>query len=161
MSLIETMILIAVVTVGILGVFELIDQQRRQKDSLTDKLASLDVQRTLTSVLDSSNVCTAMLTDPAQPAFNPTAIASINPQFNNIPSRAVAGATAAVVADNATPASPLSARLTVSSIQLKDLDCAISPCAPDSTQFTGTLEIQFSGSRGHSIAWPHQPKSLN
>lgn len=148
MTLIETMLLVGLVTLTLTSVLGMINSQQRQTARLGDKLASMDVRRALTSVIDDGTVCTLILNNAAVAPFDPANISNvIIPAFNSIPSTASAGAAPAVVADGLTQASPMSPRLFINSIRITGLKCVTAPCTSDSSQFDGVLEVSFDNTR--------------
>jgi Tfp pilus assembly protein PilV len=142
-SLIQVLIALGIMGIVSVGFATMMVNQQRQATQLTEKLASLDVVRVVTSSLSDGSVCTFMLTNGGPIVINPMAIAPI-PAFASLPSRGAVGSTPVAVADGVTPASPMSTRLAVNSIQFKDLACATLPCTPTSNEFTANLQLDFN-----------------
>lgn len=149
-ALVQTLVTIAV-TSAILMVFLMMsDNQRRSSRQLQEKLAVMDLQRVLTNSLADGSVCTYLVSAAGLPTFNPT-------KFNvpgeglvdlpSIPSRAVADALPAVVADGQTPVSPISASVVSSSIRIDDLTCSPAPCSPSTSRYTANITINFDQRR--------------
>lgn len=148
LSLVEVLVLIAVLSVTLAAFSSLQSSQRRLIVQLADKIASIDLARSLTVTLKGGGACTAMLTGSVPYTFDPMNLSAVNiPSFGQIPSSGLAGAVPAVIADGSTMATPGSPRLAASSIRIQNLSCASLPCSATSNQFTGDLVIGFDGTR--------------
>lgn len=148
MSLIEILVVLAIMTVTLSVLASVFQHQQRLSAQMADRLATLDVSRTLTGALADGNVCTFMVANMPPYTFNPVNLASVRiPPFPFIPSRAVAGATSAVVADGATLASPNSPRLVVNTIRIDNVSCAVATCATTTNQFNANLVVIFDQSK--------------
>lgn len=148
-SLVEILVVTAILTVTLGVMASVFHSQQRVSTQLADKLASLDLARTLTGTLAGGGVCSFMIGNAPQFSFNPTADLStvVIPPYPSIPSRPQPGAVPALVADGVTPAAPNSPRLLATSIQIQNLQCAILPCTPATTQFNANLVVTFDNTR--------------
>lgn len=153
MSLVESMIVVALLTVSLVSFLSLMTNQQQHSAHLTDKLASLDVERTLKGTLSGNSVCTYMVNSATPYALNPMTLSTANiPPFDEIPSRGVAGAAPVLTADGVALATPMSPRLVATSIRIQNVQCATPPCTPATTSFTGDLVVTFDTSRTGPIA---------
>ncbi len=156
MSLVEVMVLVALLATGLTVFMSTLTSQQQQAAQLNDKLASLDLERSLRSTL--ANVCTFMFTSAPPFTVDPTNLAAATlPTFAQIPSRPVAGASPVLVANGTALASPLSPRLVANAIRIENLACATPPCTPTTNQFTANLLVVFDTSRA---AGPIAPLSI-
>lgn len=148
LSLVEVLVGLAVVTTSMLVVLHMMGNQKKASTLLADKMARLDIQRSLTQLLADGSICSLMITGSAPVTFDPVNLGSVTiPPFTAIPSRGVAGATPFVVVDPTKVASKLSPRLFLNSIRLSDLQCSVQPCTPSSNEFSGVLEVAFDNAR--------------
>lgn len=155
MSLVEILIAMSVLTVTLTVFSSMFTSQQRVSAQLADKLASLDLARTLTATLAGGNVCSFMINNAPPYSFDPMNLTAVNiPPFTEIPSRAIAGATPAVQADGTALASPNSPRLVANSIRIANLSCAVQPCTPTSSQFNAQMIVNFDPAR---VAGPVSP----
>lgn len=140
------------VAVGILGIVlgtftTMMANQQRGATQAGQKMASLDLQRVVTTALsDPSGVCNYMVTNASTMTFNPMTVGSASPpsfSFPNIPTKGVAGAPPLVAVSTTSPASLLSTSLFVNAITIKDLQCVPSPCTPATNQFSANLTLGY------------------
>ncbi len=147
-SLIEVMVVTGILSVTLTVVASVFSSQQRLTSQLADKLASLDLARTLSGTLAGGNVCTFMIGNAPPYTFDPSNMAGVNvPPFAQIPSRPQAGAMPALVADGVIAASPNSTRLVATSIRIANVNCAVQPCTPTSNSFNADLLVTFDSTK--------------
>lgn len=144
MTLIEVMLVIGILSIGLVAFMTVMTSQQQLGAQLSDKLASLDVERVLKTTLNGSAVCTYMVANAPPVTFDPANLASANfSPFPEIPSRNVAGAVPLISANGIALASPLSPRLKAKNIMVQNLSCVTPPCTAAGTVFTANLVIDF------------------
>ncbi len=148
MSLVEVMVVTSILTVTFTVLASVFTSQQRVSAQMADKLASLDLARTLTATLAGGGVCTFMLSLAPAYTFDPMNLGAVSvPPFPQIPSRAMPGATPALVANGVAAAAPNSPRLVATAIRIANVTCAVPPCAPTTNQFNANLIVEFDNSR--------------
>jgi len=148
MSLIEILVVTAILTVTLGVLTSVTSSQHKVSTQLADKLASLDLARTLTATFAGGNVCTFMVTNAPPYQFNPMDLTSVDiPPYAAIPSRPVAGALPALEANGTALASPNSPRLMASQIKIMNVNCAVLPCTPATTQFNANMVVTFDNTK--------------
>jgi hypothetical protein len=160
-SLIQVMISAGIMGILAMTFLSMMNAQQRMTTQLSQRLASLDLERSITSALADGTVCSYMLTNSAQTlAINPnglppltTALAS----FSQIPMSA--NPTAPPLVNKTAPASSMSPSLFVSSITLDHVTCNPTLCTPASTQFNGKITVAFD-STNNKLIIPLAPLSF-
>lgn len=147
----QAMITLGVMSTMILSFMKMTENQRQAAAQLQQKLAALDLQRSLSQVLQDGSVCEYALTNPAPPAFNPVLFnAQPGRLLTTLPSlNSYAGPNAkvAVRADGHSPVSQLDDKLAVSSITVGDVTCDPAPCTPSSSFFNANITVNFAADR--------------
>lgn len=149
-TLIQVMIAGAIAGIIIMTMVTAQTAMTRQAAQMSEKMASLDLQRTITMTLASPGACNLMLTDSPPAAFNPTSInAKTVPamKFTKVPLSGTAGSPSVVAVSGTTPASPMSNTVFVKNIEIKDLACVPGPCSATSHAFSGNLTVELDQSR--------------
>jgi Tfp pilus assembly protein PilV len=149
-SLIQVLISIAILGIVFTAFTTLMTTQQNLVSHLSQKLASLDLERIVTNTLLDPGICNFMVTNPALPAFDPLTVGtSSSPVFilNRIPLSADINSQPAAEVSSTVPASPLSRSVYISSITIADLACTPSPCTPLSNQFAANIILAFDASR--------------
>ena len=121
-SLVEVMIVAALMSVFAFGLSDLIVGMQREGRALTENLASKDLAQGLIRALSSGNTCTYITNNPTSLTFNSTAVSTTSPQIitPSLPIYAtVSPAPGAVVAQIGQQASAFSPTLFISNIQLE------------------------------------------
>ena len=145
------------VAVGITGVLvsvmaAMTTSQARENRALTEKLAALDLQRLLTSVISDAAVCTYIVLNGSSQTFSATDMAASNnvlttPINLGTHLRSTAASDGPVIAEVGTGASPISTSLKVASIELADISCQ-APCDPVATaSFNAKVRINFDNTK--------------
>lgn len=149
-SLVQVLVASAIMGVLLLAITSLMDNQRRLLTQVTQKMAAVDMQRVLTHTLSDPDVCTYMINNPVQAAFDPMTVGSSSPpqfSFTQIPSKGVAGSPLVASVSTTVTASPLSESLFVNAIRIADLKCVPEPCTPTSNKFSANIHVGFDNQR--------------
>jgi len=152
-SIIQVLIAIGLMSIVTAGFTMMISYQQRESKALTEKLAALDLQRTLSSTLTSGAVCRYILNNPTVLTFNANAVSPTTPAvltpstplYSSVSPGPVLGPVVATVGDRA---SVLSNSLFISSISLQ-ITGAPSPMpapGPGAT-FSGHWRIDFDSTK--------------
>lgn len=144
-SLVEMLLAIGISAVVMGAMITLQLQQLREANHLSDKLATLDLEKTLVTELSDGSTCQYILNNPTQLTFNSTALSPSSPQYMAptlpIYSKVVAGVPGPVLAQVGSPVSGPSDSLKVASIRLKILSGV-------GNIFKANWEISFSNVSG-------------
>ena len=133
-SMVQVLIAIGIMGIVAAGFSSMIGNQQRSMTQVEQKMATLDMERTITAARqDPTGVCTFMVNNPTLAPIDPLALPSAI-SFTQIPVKAVVGSPSVVQVSSTVPASPLSNSLFVSSIALTDLVCIPTPCTATSSQ---------------------------
>ncbi len=155
MSLTEMLIVTAILTATLGVLASVFSSQQRTSAQLADKVASLDLARTLTATLAGGAVCTFLINQAPAYTFDPMNLTAVNvPPYPRIPSRAEVGAPPVLEVNGAAVASPHSPRLLATSIRIGNVSCAIQPCTPTSDQFNANLIVDFDNTRTATLMAP-------
>lgn len=139
-SLIQVLVSIALISILILAFASMMTNEQRALEQVNQKLASLDLERLLTSAFADGSLCATLFSKSALTAFDPMTVSSVTgavETFVQIPP----GTPSPLVAKGK-PASVMSGNLVVQSISLTDVVCQ-SPCTASSNLFNGNLTVAF------------------
>lgn len=145
-SLIEILIALGIGGIVATAMTTMIANLNRQTSALTQKVASVDIQRVVTGTLADGSVCTFQMTNPPRPAFDPLRVGTSNPPtfpMTSLLSKAVAGAPPVLDAVGTASASPITPNLVANAMRVDDLQCVPQPCTASTNQFTANLTIEF------------------
>ncbi len=149
-SLIQLLISIGLMGILMAAFASMMGAQQRQASQLGDKMARIDLERYISSVLADGSVCSYMLTNPAPSAFDPMNVGSGGgpafPSYTNVPLKSDPASLSALTADGITPASPLSQSLVATSINVTDFQCA-TPCSPATDLYSANLTITYDSTK--------------
>lgn len=140
-SLIQVIVGLAVGAIAMMAFLSMTTNNQKETRAITEKMASMDLQTIVSTVLADGQVCTYILTDVTQATnrstniINSDNLSSAVVNINSLPSNAVLGAP--VVAAVGQLASPLSSSLRISSISLKNW-------SGGGDVFLANLEIAFN-----------------
>jgi hypothetical protein len=154
-SLIQVMVSAAIMGILAMAFVSMLSTQQRQTSQLSQKLASLDVERTITAALADGTVCNYMLAaKPQVTSLNPTSLpapTTVITPFVEIPMTASATAPpAAIIAIPPVAASPMSPSLFIGSIGLTGVVCSGS-CATTTPQFNGKIVVGFDNTHNQLV----------
>jgi len=148
LTLIEVLVLSAILAFVLVSFIATMTSQQRQSSQLSDKIAAIDLERSLHGIFADANVCTFLLSTVPMTPFDPMNLpAATIPDFPSIPSRAAAGAAPLVEANGTTLVSPLSQRLVATAVRIRNLACAFPPCTPTSNEFDAQLAVEFDNTK--------------
>lgn len=143
-SILQILIALGLAGILMLSVATTISAQQTMSARLSDKLASLDLERVVTYTLADGGVCTYMLTVVGSVTINPMNLpATVFPNLTEIPSKGAPGATPVLSTTSLVPVSPLSRRLFTQTLSISDLSCAVNPCTPTTNTFNANIVIMF------------------
>lgn len=132
---------VAGVTVAVLA--SIMQIQNRETQALSDKLASLDLERTMIAALSDGTVCKYVLNNPTVLTFNANNVSAATPQVIGIPGPLYASVNPSpgpALAEVNKPASRYSNNLIISSISL-------SIYAGSGSSYLANWIVQFDGTR--------------
>ena len=139
MGLVQVLVSVAIMSVVLTGVAIMMTTQMQETKAMTEKLAALDLQKSLINTFAKADVCAFNIVGRAAP-FNAAAnpIAPIN--LGNV-LYAGTNANTPIVAQVNTLASPVSPAVLVQEIRLNNIVCETAPCGPSSTTFLADVEV--------------------
>lgn len=156
MGLTQVIVAIGITSVLISAMVALTTNQARENRALTEKLAALDLQRSVISTVSDPAICTHIVVHGATTTFNASLVNTATPP-PPIDLGTILYATATPpgpkIAEVGTIASPISSSLKVSSIEIADISC-VAPCDPLLTSsFNAVIRVNFDISQSvRSIA---------
>lgn len=157
-SLIQLMISMAISGVVMMALITVTSTEAKQSAAMQQKLAALDLQRTLTAALQDGSICSYIVATTSVPAFDPLTFSApgehLFMRMSSIPSSVTPGAIPLVVADNQTAVSPIDDSVTAQSIAIDDVQCNPRPCTGDTTDYTANITVTLTS---QSLLSPLQP----
>lgn len=131
-SLLETLVSIGVASLVMAAMGTLMMNMAREMKSMTEKMASLDVEKVLIQALSDGSLCTKMLTDISYhsgnpKSFDPSRIGSSSPPEISLPNDQIIGGSSSTLYDGPfllkkdRKASALSQSLIVSSVKIGNI----------------------------------------
>ncbi|MGZ3721884.1 MAG: type IV pilus modification PilV family protein, partial [Bdellovibrionales bacterium] len=154
-SLVQVLIAAGIMGIILMAMASMQTNQARENSALSQKMAALDMQKTLTNVLLDGAVCTYILNNPAALTFNSTTITPATPQIltPSLPIYASYSVGPPVNIGPAlvtvgTPASAITDSLVITSIQL-EITGAPAPLPPPGpgVKFSGNWRIKFDNNK--------------
>ncbi|MGZ3773286.1 MAG: type IV pilus modification PilV family protein [Pseudobdellovibrionaceae bacterium] len=139
-SLVEVLVGAGIMSIVIMGLMSMLTSQQKETKALTEKLASLDLEKLLIASLADGTICTAELTNSATNPSAPYSIDTTNAaaaiNLTSLHSSAAAGAP--VLVSNGTTASALSSSLVVSGITVSNF---INTGVPD--RYLANIQVKY------------------
>ena len=149
-SLVETTVALGVMAILALAVSSMISNQQKESRSVSESLAKLDLEKLLIASLASGEICTFELTQPSPKTFDSTAISGSTPPTITLTGlHASAIASAPLLVQTGTKASPASSSLIVNSIVIGNI---VGAGTPDS--FLADLKIDFDPTKTVRVLKP-------
>jgi hypothetical protein len=154
-SLIQVLISIGLMGIIMLAFTSMMTIQQRETNALSEKLAAVDLQKTLSAVISDGSVCGYIMNNPTPLTFDATAVSSASPQEISLPASRPLYASFSppnilgpIVAQIGHPPSSYSNNLIVNSIKLS-IDGAPSPMPPPGpgATFKGSWLIGFDSTK--------------
>ncbi|MCB9026422.1 MAG: type II secretion system protein [Bdellovibrionaceae bacterium] len=145
MSLIEVILSASIISIVLFGILSVQLTQNRESRYLSEKLASLEVERLMIGVLTSGNVCKAELTDPAINSLAPYTLNLGDLNANNIEMTRIhssSNPSSPILIEVGTPASSMNRNLVVSSINVKGFSNTGMP-----NEYIAEFQISFDSSK--------------
>lgn len=142
-GLVQVLVTVAIMGIVLTAVATMMVTQMQETKAMTEKLAALDFQKSLTSNFAKAGVCSFNLKRASVQIFD----SSVNPIPNLTLDSALYSGNSInhpIFVQVGKAASPISPVVIVESIVLSNIRCNTMPCAPATNDFKADIEVRFS-----------------
>ncbi|MGZ3723267.1 MAG: PulJ/GspJ family protein [Bdellovibrionales bacterium] len=149
-ALIQVLIATAILSIILQSTMTMFSSSQTMQKQLTQKIASLDLDRIVNTTLSDIATCNFAVTHPAPASFDGALVGTKTPPtfaVTSVPASGKPGSTLLLDTSSTVPPMDFAPTLVVKSIDVIVLACVTPPCTGPANEFTGNLRVFFDGTK--------------